>query len=37
MDTIHKTGKPYAAAILLEDDGTKINYKLDFEKERQAA
>ena len=27
-----KTGKTYAAAILLEDDGTKTNYKLDFTK-----
>jgi len=27
-----KTGKTYAAAIRLEDDGTKMNYKLDFTK-----
>jgi DNA topoisomerase-3 len=32
-----KTGKTYAAAILLEDDGVKTNYKLDFENERTAA
>jgi len=29
-----KTGKTYAAAVLLEDDGAKTNYKLDFEKGR---
>ena len=29
-----KTGKTYAAAILLEDDGEKTNYKLEFEKAR---
>jgi len=29
-----KTGKTYAAAILLDDDGEKINYKLEFEKGR---
>jgi DNA topoisomerase-3 len=32
-----KTGKTYAAAVLLEDDGVKTNYKLDFEKGRAAA
>ena len=33
-----KTGKFYAAAVLLEDDGEKTNYKLDFNrKERSAA
>ena len=26
-----KTGKTYAAAVLLEDDGTKTSYRLDFE------
>ncbi|MDL2238101.1 DNA topoisomerase 3 [Christensenellaceae bacterium OttesenSCG-928-K19] len=26
-----RTGKQYAAAIVLEDDGGKVNYKLDFE------
>ena len=25
-----RTGKTYAAAILLEDDGTKTNFKLEF-------
>jgi DNA topoisomerase-3 len=29
-----RTGKTYAAAILLEDDGEKTNYKLEFEKGR---
>jgi DNA topoisomerase-3 len=29
-----KTGKTYAAAILLEDDGEVTNYKLEFEKGR---
>ena len=29
-----KTGKTYAAAILLEDTGEKVNFKLDFEKGR---
>ena len=29
-----KTGKTYAAAILLEDTGEKIKFKLDFEKGR---
>jgi DNA topoisomerase-3 len=32
-----KTGKTYAAAVLLEDDGQRVNYKLDFTKERKAA
>ena len=27
-----KTGKTYAAAILLEDTGDRVNYKFDFEK-----
>ena len=26
-----RTGKTYAAAIVLEDDGTKVHYRLDFE------
>ena len=29
-----KSGKTYAATILLEDDGEKTNYKLEFEKGR---
>jgi DNA topoisomerase-3 len=32
-----KTGSTYAAAVLLEDDGVKTNYKLDFENGRSAA
>jgi DNA topoisomerase-3 len=32
-----KTGKTYAAAILLEDDGEKTNFKLDFEHGRKTA
>jgi DNA topoisomerase-3 len=32
-----KTGKTYAAAVVLEDDGQKANYKLDFVKARKAA
>jgi DNA topoisomerase-3 len=32
-----KTGKTYAAAIVLEDDGEKTNYKLDFSKKERAA
>jgi DNA topoisomerase-3 len=32
-----KTGKTYSAAVVLEDDGQKVNYKLDFAKERKAA
>jgi DNA topoisomerase-3 len=28
-----KTGKTYAAAILLDDDGNRVNYRLDFFKE----
>ncbi len=32
-----KTGKTYAAAVLLDDDGQRVNYKLDFTKERNAA
>ncbi len=32
-----KTGKTYAAAVVLEDDGQRVNYKLDFTKERKAA
>jgi len=29
-----KTGKTYAAAVLLEDDGKMVNFKLDFTKGR---
>jgi len=29
-----KTGKTYAATILLEDDGDRVNYKLDFENKK---
>jgi hypothetical protein len=32
-----KTGKVYAAAVLLEDDGQKANYTLEFENGRKAA
>jgi DNA topoisomerase-3 len=32
-----KTGKTYAAAILLEDDGEKTNFKLDFARGRKTA
>ncbi|HBU12590.1 MAG TPA: DNA topoisomerase III, partial [Clostridiales bacterium] len=27
-----KTGKTYAATVILEDDGQRANYKLEFEK-----
>ena len=32
-----KTGKTYAAAVVLEDDGERVNYKLDFEHGRKVA
>jgi DNA topoisomerase-3 len=32
-----RTGKTYAASILMDDDGRKINYKLEFEKARKSA
>jgi len=32
-----KTGKTYAAAIVLDDTGDRANFKLEFEKGRQAA
>jgi DNA topoisomerase-3 len=32
-----RTGKAYAAAILLEDDGQRAHYKLEFENERKSA
>jgi DNA topoisomerase-3 len=35
--TSEKTGKAYAAAILLEDDGEKTNFRLDFEQGRKIA
>ena len=31
-----KTGRTYDAAVLLEDDGERTNYKLEFEKRRPA-
>lgn len=32
-----KTGKIYAATILLEDSGQRVNYRLEFEKVRKSA
>jgi hypothetical protein len=31
-----KTGKAYAATVILEDDGEKTNYKLEFEKKERS-
>ena len=32
-----KTGRAYAAAILLEDTGDRVNFRLEFEKGRKTA
>ena len=35
--TSQRTGKSYAAAILLDDNGDKVRFKLEFVNERKSA